>query len=147
MATASSSRGTRRSGRLSSGNRPRTHPSRPSQRIRSPRAKARRKPALKQPLSHTIRSKLETPAKVQRRRAGEDLPDLHAILDAFSDAQALVAVAHIAMEANDQYGPEEHVLRLGVEALDLVYDQIDRAGMQLARFIKTVTVKGTRGAS
>jgi hypothetical protein len=83
--------------------------------------------------------------KTRRTRPNTSVPDLTAILSAYGDARALVSVAHTAMlEGN--YGPEEHVLRLGVTALDAIYDQLDKAEMQLARFRKA-NAKARRGAS
>jgi hypothetical protein len=53
--------------------------------------------------------------------------DLSAILIALDAARALVAVSLIAVVKNDRSGPEGTVLRLGVEALDAVYDCLDLA--------------------
>jgi hypothetical protein len=52
------------------------------------------------------------------------------------DASALIAVSLTAVIENSRSGPESIVLRLGVEALDRVYDQLDEATWQLARFHK-----------
>jgi hypothetical protein len=83
--------------------------------------------------------------RTRRTRPSTSLPDLRAILSAYGDARALVSVAHTAMlEGN--YGPEEHVLRMGVAALKAVYDQLDKAEMQLARFCEG-NARARRGES
>lgn len=53
--------------------------------------------------------------------------DLAAILAALDTARALVTVSLIALIGNDHSGPESTVLKLGVEALDAVYDRLDAA--------------------
>jgi hypothetical protein len=78
-------------------------------------------------------SKSSAKARPRRTRSSESLPDLSNVVDAFHDAQALVLVAHMAVADNTHYGPEENVLRQGVEALDRVSDQFDEADMQLGR--------------
>ena len=44
-----------------------------------------------------------------------------------------MTVAHMVIVEGDGYGPEESVLRVGVEALDRVSDQLEEAEMQLGR--------------
>jgi hypothetical protein len=83
--------------------------------------------------------------KTRRTRPIMSVPDLSAILSAYGDARSLVSVAYIVV-AQSNYGPEEHVLRLGVAALDAVYDQLDQADMQLERFRKKRNAGASRGA-
>jgi hypothetical protein len=68
-------------------------------------------------------------AKRSRRKPApsKSPTDLVAILGSLDTARALVAVSLIAVTKNDESGPEEIVLRLGVEALDAVYDRLDTA--------------------
>jgi len=91
------------------------------------------------------------PATQRRKRPavtgrGNQPPDLEPVLHAFWDAEALVNVAsHVVMD-NDYAGPEASVLRLGVEALEKVADQLEEAERALHRFLKRkAVVKG--GAS
>lgn len=49
------------------------------------------------------------------------------ILGAFSDALAVIAVSLEAVADNEHRGPEAVTLRLGVEALDRVYNRLDKA--------------------
>jgi hypothetical protein len=62
-----------------------------------------------------------------KRAAGASLPDLADILGAFSDAYALIHVSQMAVADNEHCGTESVTLRLGVEALDRVYNQLDHA--------------------
>jgi hypothetical protein len=99
------------------------------------RKPARRKPAPK------------PPSRSRRGRwPGHQLPDLSAILFAFRDAQALMTVAHAVVVRSYHYGPEERVLRMGVDALQAVYRQLEEADLQLARFQKK-NARALRGAS
>jgi hypothetical protein len=104
-------------------------------------------------LKSTLKSKPARAAKRRSRRRKRSrrtgpimsVPDLSAILSAYGDARSLVSVAYIAV-AQSNYGPEEHVLRLGVTALDAIYDQLDKAEMQLARFRES-NARARRGTS
>jgi hypothetical protein len=73
-------------------------------------------------------------ATPSRRRSGNQFPDLEAIVFAFADAQALVTVTYKAVAESDIAGAEANVLRMAVEALDRISDQLDEAEMQLDRF-------------
>lgn len=53
--------------------------------------------------------------------------DLVAILGALDAARALVAVSLVAVVENACSGPESTVLRMGTQALDAVYDRLDKA--------------------
>ena len=64
-----------------------------------------------------------------RTRAPE--PDFPAILGAFSDAHALISVSLLIIQDNEHSGPERISLRLGVEALDRAYNDLDGAINQL----------------
>ncbi len=87
----------------------------------------------------TARSrKTASKASARRRKNAHPLPDLSDIVFAFSDAQALVTVAHIALAERNNYGPEENVLRQGVAALDRISARLDEADMQLGRFRRHV---------
>lgn len=75
-------------------------------------------------------------------------PDLTDLVDAFSDAHALVSVAHkVMVDADYGYGPEESVLRQGVAALDRVSDQLEEAERRLAQFLKAKSGPTARIAS
>ena len=67
-----------------------------------------------------------------RARARKTPPDLDAILGAFADAHALLAVSSAVVSDNDSIGPERVVLRLGVEALNKAYNRLDLAICQLS---------------
>lgn len=89
-------------------------------------------------MSTTRKKRSKHGTGVQGERASVSPPDLTIIFSAFCDAQALVAVAHkVMVNANYGYGPEESVLRQGVDALDRVSDQLEDAERQLARFLKS----------
>jgi len=91
------------------------------------------------------------PATQRRKRPpekgrGNQPPNLEPVLHAFSDAEALVSVASKVVMDSIYAGPEASVLRLGVEALEKVADQLDDAARALHRFLKRkAAVKG--GAS
>ena len=72
------------------------------------------------------------PRRPREKRKRTPLPDLHIILGAFSDAYALIAVAATAIDGNPGSGPEHVVLRMGVESLDRVYNDLDTAIVQLS---------------
>jgi hypothetical protein len=91
-----------------------------------------RRPA--QSSTQKLAAKSNSKGAASRRSDGNQLPDIGAIVFAFADAQALVTVAHKLIVDGDNYGPEEGVLRLGVEALDRISNQLDEAEMQLGRF-------------
>lgn|SRR5487761_752997 len=111
MATANSSRGTRRSGRLSGGNRPRTHPSAHAAPARTVKRPAKRRPKSPRP----------------------SRSDLYEILGHFAAALAIVETAARAFEAAENereaatVGAEICTLRHGVNALRTVYTEIDLA--------------------
>ena len=111
MASANSSRGTRRSGRLSGGNRPRTHPSAHAAPEQTARRPAKRRPKPRRP----------------------SRSDLYEILGHFAAALAIVETAARAFEAGENereaatVGAEICTLRHGVNALRTVYTEIDRA--------------------
>ena len=72
-------------------------------------------------------------------------PDLSGVLLALRNAQALVTVAHAVMASGKAYGPEESVLRLGVDALRKVYKWLDETDVQLTRFHNR-NISTSRGA-
>lgn len=67
----------------------------------------------------------------RRTRERTPAPDLHAILCAFAEACAMIEVAQAAVSQNTRSGPEAVVLRIGVEALSRVYNDLDRAIVRL----------------
>jgi len=140
VATRNHSRGTRPIGR-SGGNRPRTHP--------TPYPKRRPPP---KPGGLTAGDALRRTQRIRenrlagRRRRKLQPPDLTAILDSFSDAAALVSVAAKVVASSSYSGPESSVLRLGVEALNKVYDQLDAADTALHHFLKKHAVAKGGGA-
>src|SRR5262249_43935328 len=83
-------------------------------------------------------SKSAAKGAARRRKNAHPLPDLSNIVLAFYDAQALVAVAHTALAERDDYGPEESVLRQGVEALDRISERLEEADGQFDRFCRHV---------
>jgi hypothetical protein len=111
MGTVNSSRGTRRGGRVSGGNRPRTH-------LSGHAASAR---AVKRP------------RKVRRKPSRPSRSDLYEILGHFAAALAIVETAARAFEAAENereaatVGAEICTLRHGVNALRTVYTEIDLA--------------------
>jgi hypothetical protein len=111
MARTNSSRGMRRRGRLSGGNRPRTHPSAYAAPARTAKRPAKRRPKPRGPLRS----------------------DLYAILGHFATALAIVETTARAFEAVENereaatVGAEICTLRHGVDALRTVYTEIDLA--------------------
>lgn len=79
-------------------------------------------------------------------KAVNRLPDLTEILHAFNDALALVAVAHRVIEGGGDYGYEECVLRMGVEALDAVYNRLDGADAQITH-VRNKNAEAARGVA
>jgi hypothetical protein len=61
-------------------------------------------------------------------------PDLDAILDAFSEAFDLIQAGHMAQKDAHHAGPPEVALRKGIAEMDRVYNDLDRATIQLSRF-------------
>lgn len=81
---------------------------------------------------------MRTPKKSKRpQKPRAPLNHLDEIHDAFADGLALVTTAHEVITQSSAYGPEETVLRLGVEALSRIYDQLDRANIELSSSKKT----------
>lgn len=111
MATANSSGGMRRRGRLSGGNRPRPRPSAQAALARTAKRPAKRRPK---------------PCRPSRS-------DLYEILGHFAAALAIVETAARAFEAVENerevatVGAEICTLRHGVNALRTVYTEIDLA--------------------
>jgi hypothetical protein len=70
--------------------------------------------------------------------ARASLPDLAAILGAFSEAYAMIQVSLMAISENEHSGPERVTLRLGVEALDKVYNRLDKAIIELDEILETL---------
>jgi hypothetical protein len=54
----------------------------------------------------------------------------------------MVSVASEVITQSRNSGPEATVLRLGCEALDKVYDQLDEAGAELHHFLKRAVATG-----
>jgi hypothetical protein len=76
--------------------------------------------------------------KPARKRRPSEIPDLQQIQHAFNEAIALVSVAYIAISRRNDYGPEEPVLRMGVAALNKVYDLLDTADQELHHIRKHI---------
>jgi hypothetical protein len=72
-----------------------------------------------------------TRKKTKAKKVKAELPDLTEIFYAFTDAHALVAVACESIMHNNNPGRAACVLYLGVEALERVSDQLEKADMQL----------------
>jgi hypothetical protein len=64
------------------------------------------------------------------------LPDLDAILDAFSEAFDLIQAGHLAQKDAEHAGPPEVALRKGIAEMDRVYNDLDRATIELAHFCR-----------
>jgi len=73
-------------------------------------------------------------------------PDLDAILDAFSEAFDLIQAGHMAQKDASHVGPPEVALRKGIAEMDRVYNDLDRATIELARFCRKQAKTG-RGRS
>lgn len=71
----------------------------------------------------------------RRRTLAPKPPDLHSLLGRFCDALALVTVAVRSLEARERRGTEQEalVLRVGLNALDAVYGELDAASAALRR--------------
>ena len=67
------------------------------------------------------------------RHKRPSIPDLSPALHAFAEGLALAKAAHLVLQASDLWGPAEVTLSKGIEALDKVYDVIDKAVGQLER--------------
>ena len=80
------------------------------------------------------------------RRTRPTLPDLAPIFHALVDATSLVRTAHMALQCGD-FGPEEFTFRAGIEALQKVRNDLDRAEGAISRFRRTQQAKGRRGRS
>lgn len=74
--------------------------------------------------------------KRAKRTPSKSAPDLSPIIDTLSDAYGLVWTANQVITQGVHYGPEQGVLRQGVEALERVLKQLDEAALQLAQFHK-----------
>jgi hypothetical protein len=74
--------------------------------------------------------------KEKARKVKVELPDLTAVFEAFFDAYMVVRVSCRLMEEGDadDHGPAVLTLHQGVDALDMVSDQMDEAELQLGRF-------------
>jgi hypothetical protein len=82
------------------------------------------------------------PRKSKRaKRTTDSPPDLSQIVYAFWDAHAFVWTAHQVMKEG-HCGPEEAVLRQGVETLKKLCEQLDSIESELSRLRR-----GTGGAS
>lgn len=73
-------------------------------------------------------------ARTKRPSAG--LPDLDSILDAFAEALALIQAAHMAQKQTDHWGPPQVAMSRGIAGLDRVYNDFDRATIDLAQFLQ-----------
>jgi hypothetical protein len=74
-------------------------------------------------------------AHFSRRRRPRSRPDLAGILYRLGRAQALISVAHRSLEAREVAGAGEEGLALetGLAALNAVYDDLDRAAMEIRK--------------
>jgi len=79
-----------------------------------------------------------------RSKPAPGLPDLDAILDAFSEALDLIQAAHMAQKQTNHWGPPEAVMSVGLAKLDRVYNDFDRATIDLASFCRQLD-KTARG--
>lgn len=82
---------------------------------------------------HSTRPRRAARRSKARKRTGAKLPDLRAIFQALVDAISLVHTAHMAMRYSDHWGPEEFTLCTGIEALQRVRNDLDRADGQISR--------------
>ena len=86
---------------------------------------------------HSTRPRRAARRSKARKRTEAKLPDLRAIFNALVNAASLVRTAHMALRYSDHWGPEEFTLRTGVEALQKVCDDLDRADGQLSSLGRT----------
>ena len=84
------------------------------------------------------------PPSAGRKRSSASLPDLDSVLDAFSEALDLIQAAHMAQKQTDHWGPPEVAMSRAIAKLDRVYDDFDRAAIDLARFCRKQTKTGRR---
>jgi hypothetical protein len=70
------------------------------------------------------------------RRTSKSPPDLSPIFDVLSDAYGLISTAY-KVSAQQNGGPEQVALRLGVEALERGLEQLDKADVQLSQYNAT----------
>ena len=69
-------------------------------------------------------------------------PDVDAILGAFSEAFDLIQAGHMAQKDAPHAGPPEVALRKGIAEMDRVYNDLDRATIEFARFCRKQTKTG-----
>lgn len=83
------------------------------------------------------RSRAATPrSKPALQRSSARLPDLDAILGAFSEAFDLIQAGHMAQRDAEHAGPPGVALRKGIAEMDLVYNDLDRATIEFGRFCR-----------
>ena len=85
----------------------------------------------KKPRDSTRPRKARSGKSIPKPRRKPARPDLDEILFAFAEAHAQLSVASDVIGRNESVGPERVVLRLGVEASNRVYNQLDMAIVQL----------------
>ena len=76
----------------------------------------------------------DTHRRRTNRRATASVPDLTPILREFNDARALIVTAYDVLKESDYAGPESSVIRQGIEKLNKVHTQIERAARVLSKF-------------
>jgi len=69
-------------------------------------------------------------------------PDLDSILGAFSEAFDLIQAGHMAQKDAHHAGPPEVALRKGIAEMNRVYNDLDRATIELARCCRKQTKVG-----
>lgn len=88
--------------------------------------------ARKKPRKAQATGKASARKSTHRARARQTLPSLDEILGEFSDAYSLLAVSSDVVSDDGNSGPVSVVLRLGVEALNRAYNQLDEAILQMS---------------
>ena len=78
----------------------------------------------------------KTTREARRKKSKLKLPNIDAVSNLFSNAQALVSAAYGLLQYSDDKSHWQglRVLRLGVDALERVSDQLDEADNQLRPF-------------
>jgi hypothetical protein len=72
-------------------------------------------------------------------------PDFDAILGAFAEPYAMIDVSLMVVSKNEQFGSERITLRLGVAALNKVYNKLDEAIVALDRIRAISNVNDDEG--
>jgi hypothetical protein len=82
--------------------------------------------------SRVSTAKRRSRSTLATKAASKSLPDLRVILERFHEALAIVNVSRVAISANGDLAQEDCALRQGIAALQVVYNELDKAEMKLS---------------